>query len=73
MTRVNIVDSTLERDMRSRGLVETDSRKRDEYRVKRKLVNNTKNQYDEITKLKNDISDLQTSISELKELIKGLK
>lgn len=62
---VKIVDSTLNRDMRSRGLVETDVRKAQEYKEKAAMMNKARTVQEEINTLKNDIS-------EIKEMLKAL-
>lgn len=65
MTYVNIPDTTLLRDIKSRGLIETDTSKKEEYRVKTIQLNAQKKQQDDINNLKSDME-------EIKNLLKGL-
>lgn len=69
MPRVNVLDSTFQRDIDSRGLIETDTSKRDDYATRRKMMNMTKTQKTEINNLKHELDDLKASIAELKELL----
>lgn len=63
--RVHIPETTLQRDIRSRGLIETDRKKADDYIAKAKMLAKSKNLEDEINTLKKDMQ-------EIKDLLKGL-
>lgn len=65
MTYINIPNSTLNRDMGSRALVETDRRKAEEYKAKAAMMNNVKS-------VQNQIDDLRNELTEIKELLRGL-
>jgi hypothetical protein len=65
MTYVNIPDTTLMRDIKSRGLVETDISKKEDYKVRSAQFNAQKRQQDDINNLKSDME-------EIKNLLKGL-
>lgn len=70
---VKIPNSSLARDIRSMGLVETDTKKIDEYRAKKLLsnsINNNENLRKDVDQLKEDISSIKFM---LEELIKGRK
>ena len=63
--RVNIPDTSLLRDVHSRGLIETDRKKAEDYLVKSKMMARSKNFEEEINTLKKDMQ-------EIKDLLKGL-
>ena len=65
LRRVNIPDTTLQREVHSRGLVETDKKKAEDYLVKTRMFNKSKNLEEEINTLKSDMK-------EIKDLLKGL-
>ena len=65
MTYINIPDTTLMRDMRSRGLIETDPSKKEEYKVRSAQLTASKKQQEDINNLKSDMA-------EIKNLLKGL-
>jgi hypothetical protein len=73
--RIQIPGSTLNRDMGSRGLIETDRAKAEEYKVKAKMLNDARCTQDEINTIKQKISEIdniKTDLNEIKELLKGL-
>ena len=73
--RVKINDTTYQRDIRSRGIVETDHRKIDEYRTKSMMMNTAKANKDEINMIKEKLADVETlknDMSEIKNLLKSL-
>jgi len=72
---IKIPDTSLSRDMRSKGLVETDKRKIDEYQLKSSMLKSAKTAQDEIRVLKEKIGEiefLKDDIREIKELLKRL-
>ena len=73
--RIPILDSTLNRDMRSRAVIETDVRKAEEYKVKSKMMNTAKSAHDEINTIKEklcEIDTLKNDMLEIKALLKCL-
>ncbi len=73
--RIQIKDKTLQRDMRSRGIVETDLKKVEEYRTRSLMLNTAKANKDEINSIKEKLSEVETlksDIAEIKSLIKSL-
>lgn len=65
MRRVHIPDTSLLRDIHSKGLIETDRKKAEDYLMKSKMMAKSKNLEEEINTLKNDMK-------EIKDLLKGL-
>ena len=65
MTYVNIPDTTLLRDVNSRALIETDTSKKEEYKVRSAQLTAQKRQQEDINNLKSDME-------EIKNLLKGL-
>lgn len=65
LRRVNIPDTSLLRDINSRGIIETDRKKAEDYLMKSKMMAKSKNLEEEINTLKNDMK-------EIKDLLKGL-
>lgn len=63
--RVQIPDTSLLRDINSRGIIETDRKKAEDYLMKSKMMAKSKNLEEEINTLKNDMK-------EIKDLLKGL-
>ena len=73
--RVQIKDRTLQRDMKSKGLVETDLRKVEEYRTRSMMLNTAKANQEEINSIKEklcEIDNLKEDLSEIKTLLKSL-
>lgn len=73
--RVQIKDSTLQRDMRSRGLIETNLAKAEEYRTRSLMMNTAKSNQEEINSIKqklNEIDTLKDDLSEIKVLLRSL-
>lgn len=73
--RIQIPNSTLNRDMNSKGLIETDRTKADEYKLKSRLLNDSKCTQDEINTIKQkigEIDSIKSDLNEIKELLKGL-
>jgi hypothetical protein len=73
--RIQIKDKTLQRDMRSRGIVETDLKKVEEYRTRNLMLNITKANKDEINTIKEKLGEIETlkfDIAEIKSLLKNL-
>lgn len=73
--RIQIPGSTLNRDMGSRGLIETDRAKADEYKMRSKIMNDSRCTQEEINTIKQKISEIdniKTDLNEIKELLKGL-
>jgi muconolactone delta-isomerase len=73
--RIQIKDKTLQRDMQSRGLVETDLRKVEEYRTRSLMLNTAKANQDEINTIKEklgEIDNLKEDLFEIKNLLKSL-
>lgn len=73
--RVQIKDSTLQRDIKSLGLVETDLKKVDEYRARTMMMNAAKSNKEEINSIKDKLSEidsLKSDLSEIKSLLKSL-
>lgn len=61
--------------MNSRGLVETDRRKIDDYRLKSKIMTAAESTRDEINSIKEklgEIDNLKSDIQEIKSLLKNL-
>lgn len=65
LSRVQIPDTSLLRDINSRGIIETDRKKAEDYLMKSKMMAKSKNLEEEINTLKNDMK-------EIKDLLKGL-
>lgn len=65
LRRVQIPDTSLLRDINSRGIIETDRKKAEDYLMKSKMMTKSKNLEEEINTLKNDMK-------EIKDLLKGL-
>lgn len=65
LRRVQIPDTSLLRDINSRGIIETDRKKAEDYLMKSKMMAKSKNLEEEINTLKNDMK-------EIKDLLKGL-
>lgn len=65
MRYVNIPDTSLLRDINSRALIETDTSKKEEYKVRSAQLNAQKKQQEDINNLKSDME-------EIKKLLKGL-
>ncbi len=63
MTHVKIEGKTLERDIGNRALLETDTRTRDDYITKKKLLIENR-------KMKTELSDIRAELDEIKRLIK---
>ena len=74
--KVDIPHTSLQRDIQSKAILETDLRKVDEYQVKRKILDTNKAKAAQaerdINTLKDDVSGLKNDMDELKALIKGL-
>lgn len=73
--RIQIKDKTLQRDMKSRGIVETDLRKVEEYRTRSLMLNTAKSNQEEINSIKEklgEIDSLKDDLSEIKTLLKSL-
>jgi hypothetical protein len=73
--RIPIIDSSLHRDMGSRGLVETDRRKIDDYKLKSKMMTTAASTRDEINNIKEklgEIDNLKSDMQEIKSLLKNL-
>lgn len=66
MQTVSIPNSSLHRDIKSMGLIETDPRKIDEYRAKKLMINTAK----EVDSLKQDMNEIKTL---LKEVLNGIR
>lgn len=69
MALVKVDDSTFVRDTKTRALINTDYAARDEYFSKVKMLNANKNQ---INKLNDEVVELKTELSEIKDLLKQL-
>ena len=65
---VKIIDSTLSRDMRSRGLVETDRAKADEYLMKSRMIKGNIAAQDEINTIKAKLAEIDSVKSDLVEI-----
>ena len=65
---VKIIDSTLSRDIRSRGLVETDRAKADEYLMKSKMIKGNLAAQDEINTIKAKLAEIDSVKSDLAEI-----
>lgn len=75
MTYIDIPKTTMKRDMRSRGLVETDVSKKEDYKTRSATLNSQKRMQEEINTIKENLSKidkLESSIEEIKNLLKGL-
>lgn len=73
--KIQIPGSTLNRDMGSRGLVETDRAKADEYKLRSRLMNDSKCTQEEINSIKQklgEIDSIKSDLDEIKALLKGL-
>lgn len=73
--RIQIKDKTLQRDMQSKGLVETDLRKVEEYRTRSIMMNAAKSNQEEINNIKEklgEIDNLKEDLFEIKTLLKSL-
>lgn len=73
--RIPILESSLQRDMRSRGLVETDRKKAEDYKLKSRMMNTAVAAHDEINSIKEklaDIDSLKSDMQEIKSLLKNL-
>lgn len=72
---IKIPETSLNRDMNSRGLVETDTRKIKEYREKTLMANKAKLAQDEISNIKKRLDEMdviKNDIVEIKALLQGL-
>lgn len=75
MTYINIPKTTLMRDMKSRGLVETDTSKKEEYKTRSTTLNAQKRLQEEINIIKEKMSKIdriESDMEEIKNLLKGL-
>lgn len=75
MTYIDIPKTTMKRDMRSRGLVETNVSKKEDYKTRSATLNSQKRMQEEINTIKENLSKidkLESSIEEIKNLLKGL-
>jgi DNA-binding transcriptional regulator YhcF (GntR family) len=73
--RVGIKETTYQRDIKSRGIVETDRRKAEEYRTKSMMMNAAKTNKEEINMIKEKLADVDTlkhDMAEIKDLLKSL-
>lgn len=73
--RVPIKDRTLQRDMHSKGLVETDLRKVEEYRTRSLMMNTAKANQEEINNIKQKLSEIdsiKSDMGEIKQLLNAL-
>ena len=72
MSHIAIPQTTLKRDMASMGLVETDRSKAEEYRVRSKMLNASRQAKEEINNIKQKltvIDELQEDMREIKALL----
>jgi hypothetical protein len=69
MALVKVEDSTFVRDTNSRALINQDYGARDEYFAKVKMINMNKK---EINKLNDEVVNLQSELSEIKNLLNQL-
>lgn len=73
--RIPILDSSLNRDMKSRAIIETDLRKAEEYKTKSMMMNTAKSAHSEINMIKeklNEIDNLKNDMMEIKALLKSI-
>lgn len=73
--RIQIKDRTLQRDMQSKGLVETDLRKVEEYKTRSLMMNAAKSNQEEINIIKerlSEIDNIKSDMSEIKKLLSAL-
>lgn len=66
MALIQIPGTKLVRDTDSRGIINRDSTARDEYFMKRKLMETQK---EEINNIKSDINNMKTDLSDIKTLM----
>lgn len=72
---IRIPETTLNRDMRSRGLVETSTQKVKDYRERSIVANQSRMAQEEISNIKkrlDEIDVLKVDIKEIKALLQGL-
>jgi prefoldin subunit 5 len=69
MPYVKVDDSPFIRDTNSRALINQDYAARDEYKSKVKMLTTNKS---EINRLNNEITELKSDLSEIKDLMKQL-
>jgi hypothetical protein len=63
--KVQIENRTLVRDLHSKALLETDPKVKDDYITKRRMLNRTKAQADEINTLKEQVKHLTALVEKL--------
>ena len=68
-----VFDSTLERDMYSKALVEKDLAKAKDYLIRRKQIQEAKNQKtDEINSVADRLDNLESQMSDIKDMLQQL-
>ena len=72
MAYIQIPETSWKRDMNSLGLVETDRSKAEDYKLRKMMLNNSKEASSEINHLKDELNNMKSDLSEIKELLKGL-
>lgn len=75
MRYVNIPKTSLSRHIGSKGLVETDRKKAEEYELKSKMLNGNKHAQEEINSIKEKLSEidsLKSDMNEIKQLLNAL-
>lgn len=73
--RIDIKDKTLQRDMYSKGIIETDLRKVEEYKTRSLMLNTAKSNKEEINSIKEKLSEidsLKSDMNEIKQLLNAL-
>jgi len=73
--RVSIPDSTFQRDIHSRGLIETDRKKVEDYKARSKMLSGVRSSQEDINSIKDQLSEIQAlknEMAEIKELLRGL-
>lgn len=69
MTLVKVKDSTYVRDMHSKAILETDTRKRDEYKARSAAMNQMRQQAETVKKLEEEMSEIKRDFKEILSFI----
>ena len=68
MKYVNIPETSLSRHIGSKGLVETDRKKAEEYHIKSKMLNGNRHAQEEISSLKEKIAEIDNIKSDINDI-----
>lgn len=70
--KVNVIGTTLQRDIHSRGLAETDRAKADEYLAKAQMLKKAKDSEERINNLEEKVESIDSTLNDIKKLLEGM-